>query len=136
MKGLSQKIGDGTCTTALLNVLDVIEQDKQNFFQHAHSAMCSEEAIGEMVQSLINYTRKAFYQIFSNDFLQFKMYNCINVHGMKEMLRSMEYFAGLVGMETQHICNISIPVSSNLNVLLFLTSFFFIQMNVLRSKQS
>jgi hypothetical protein len=74
MKGLSQKIGDGTCITALLNVLDVIEQDKQNFFQHAHSAMCSEEAIGEMVQSLINYTRKAFYQIFSNDFLQFKMF--------------------------------------------------------------
>ena len=48
MKGLSQKIGDGTCITALLNVLDVIEQDPQNFFQHAHSAMCSEE------------TRKAF----------------------------------------------------------------------------
>jgi hypothetical protein len=118
LKGLSQKISHGTNITAFHNALDAIEQDPQNFFEHIHSAMCSEKkrAFGEMVQNFINDTRKAHAQIFTKDFLQFTMYQCINVHGMVEMLGSMEQFYNLVKMETQHICNISIPISSYLDI--------------------
>ena len=58
------------------------------------------------------HTRIVFDEITSSYF---------NVPGAEKMRETIEQFHYLEKMETQHICNISIPISSYLNILIFYT---------------
>ena len=119
LKGISYKITQGQNITVLHNAMDAIEQDPENFFECDQAIKCSygnsKAAMGQLVKHLIDHTRISHHEVTSR---------YVDVPGIEDMKTTVTRFLYLVEIETEHICNISIPIlkylyiSSNLNILL------------------
>ncbi len=98
LKGLSDKITQGSNITVLHKAMDAIEQDPGNFFECDQAIMCSrgnsKAAMGELLKHLIDHTRVAHYEITSR---------YTNVPGIQDMDTTVTRFLHLVEIETRHI---------------------------------